>query len=137
MKPYLKFEGGEQFAISEFFRHLQRAHNASAKMAGHLALLARTLQPNQFEFILKHSVHPLVQFNIPPHLCNPGELHFAIADLTPDELFAQKAVNTTLPHPYHPSLYSVEPKHATRSLVAVVHYTLRQKLLNKFLRITR
>ena len=54
------FEGGEQFAISELFHHLQRAHNATSEAAGHLTFLARTLQPTQFEFILKHSVHPLV-----------------------------------------------------------------------------
>ena len=97
-------------------------------MAGHLAFLARTLQPNQFEFILKHSVHPLVQFttNIPPHLCNPRQLHFAKIDLTPDELFEQKVVNTILPHPYHPALDSVESKHATRCLAVAVHYTLKQ-----------
>ena len=49
---FKKFKGGEQFAIAELLRHLQRAHNALAKMAGHLAFLARTLQSNQFEFIL-------------------------------------------------------------------------------------
>ena len=62
---FKKFEGGEQFAISELFRHLQHAHNASSEMAGHLAFLARTLQPTQFEFILKHSVRSLVQLQIP------------------------------------------------------------------------
>ena len=34
---FKKFEGGEQVAISEIFEHLQRAHNASADAAGHLA----------------------------------------------------------------------------------------------------
>ena len=129
---FKKFEGGEQFAISELFRHLQWAHNTSAKMAGHLAFLARTLQPNQFEFILKHSVHLLVQFNIPPRLCNPRQLHFARSNLTSDELFKQRVVNTILPHPYHPKLDNVESKHATRCLAVAVHYTLRQKLFMKF-----
>ena len=55
---FKKFEGGEQFAISELFCHLQRAHNTSSKAAGHLAFFARTLQATQFEFILRHSVHP-------------------------------------------------------------------------------
>ena len=63
---FQKFEGGEQFSISELFRHLQCTHNASSEMASHLAFLTRTLQPIQFEFILKHSVRPLVQFQIPP-----------------------------------------------------------------------
>ena len=66
---------------SDIYKEL---HNVSAKMAGHLAFLARTLQPNQFEFTLKHSLHPIVQFNIPPHHCNPRQLHFARTNLTPD-----------------------------------------------------
>ena len=43
---FKKFEGGEQFAISELFRHLQSAPNASSEVARHLAFLARTLQPS-------------------------------------------------------------------------------------------
>ena len=91
---FKKFEGGKQFAILELFHHLQRAHNVSSEAAGYLAFLTRTLQPTQFEFILKHSVHPLVQFQIPARLCNPSELRFAKSKLTSDELFEQKAINT-------------------------------------------
>ena len=91
------FEGGEQFAISELFHHLQRAHNASSEAAGHLAFLARTLQSTQFEFILKHSVCLLVQFQIPARLCSPCKLHFTKSEITSEELFEQKAVNTILP----------------------------------------
>ena len=78
---FLRFEGSEQFAISELFSSLQSAHNASAEVAGHLAVLARKLQPSQFEFILKHSVHPLIQFEVPPRLCNPRELRFMKVNL--------------------------------------------------------
>ena len=128
MPNFKKFKGGEQFAISELFRHLQHAHNASSEMTGHLAFLARTLQPTQFEFIFKHSVRPLVEFQIPPSLCNPGELHFTKSDLSSEEAFKQKAVNTILPHLYHPKLDSVESKLTARYLAEAVHYTLRQKL---------
>ena len=55
---FIKFEGSVQFAICELFHHLQRAHNVSSKAAGHLTFIARTLQPTQFAFILKHSVCP-------------------------------------------------------------------------------
>ena len=127
-----KFEGSEQFAISELFRHLQRAHNASAEVAGHLDFLARTLQPSPFEFILKHSVHPLIQFEVPPRLCNPGELCFTKSELTSEETFEQQAVNNVLPRPYHPKLEAVENKHATRCLAAVVHYQIWKKLFTKF-----
>ena len=118
--------------ISELFRSLQSAHNASAEVAGHLAVLARKLQPSQFEFIQKHSVCPLIQFQVPPRLCNPGELHFAKSELASEEAFEQWAVNNVLPRPYHPKLETVQGKHATRCLAVVVHYQLWQKLFTKF-----
>ena len=86
---FKKFEGGEEFAIAELFHCLQTAHNASAETASHLAFLARTLAPDQFVFILKHSVCPLVQLQIPPHLCSLGELKFTKNYLSPDEAFEQ------------------------------------------------
>ena len=80
---FKKFKGGEQFATSELFTSLQSVHNASVEVAGHLAVLARTLHPSQFEFILKHSVCPLIQFEVLPRLCKPGELCFAKVTLQP------------------------------------------------------
>ena len=121
---FKKFEGSEQFAISELFTSLQHVHNASAEVARHLAVLARKLQPSQFEFILKHSVCPLIQFEVPPRLCSPVELHFVKSNLTTEETFEQWAVNNILPRPYHPKLETVEGKHATRCLAMVVHYQL-------------
>ena len=121
---FKKFEGSEQFAISELFTSLQSAHNASAEVARHLAVLARKLQPSQFDFILKHSVHPLLQFEVPPRLCNPRELHFMKSNLTSEETFKQWAVNNILPRPYHPKVETVEGKHATMYLTAAVHSQL-------------
>ena len=85
-----------------------------------------------FEFILKHSVCPLIQFEVPPRLCNPGELHFTKSDLTSEEDFEQQVMNNTLPRQYHPKLETVEGKHATRCLTVSVHYQLQQKLFTKF-----
>ena len=119
---FKKFEGSKQSAISELFTSLQSAHNAFAEVAGHLAVLARTLQPSQFEFILKHSVHPLIQFEVLPRLCNPAELCFMKSNLTTKETFEQQAMNNILPRPYHPKLETVVGKHPTRCLVAAVHY---------------
>ena len=121
-------------AILQLFHALQRAHNTAAEVIGHLAFLGRTVSPNQFSFILKHSVRPLIQFNIPPHphLCHPGGLTFMKADLTPDEAFEQWAVNKMLPKPYHPKLQKVGNKHATHCLAAAVHYQLCQKFFTKF-----
>ena len=63
---FKKYEDGEEMAIVQLFYALQRAHNTVAEVTGHLAFLGRTLSPDQFSFILKHSVRPLIQFNIPP-----------------------------------------------------------------------
>ena len=46
--------------------------------------------------------------------------------------FEQWAMNNILPRLYHPKLETVEGKHATRCLTAVVHYQLWQKLFTKF-----
>ena len=61
------------------------AHSAIADIAQNIAALGRQLDPDQFGFILKHSVRPLVQLQIPPGLCSPADLKFAKANLTPEE----------------------------------------------------
>ena len=83
--------------VCELFDSLQTAHTAIADIAGTLATLGRTLDPNQFKFLLKHFVCPLVQLQVPAHLCHPSELKFAKEHLTDDELYEQCAVNTVLP----------------------------------------
>ena len=130
LPDFKKFEGGKQFAIAELFRNLQKVHNTSTETTSHLAFLVRTLNPDQFSIILKHSIHPLIQLEIPAHLCNLGELKFAKKDA--EEAFEQCAVNMILPCPYHPNLKKVELKHLIRCLAAAVHYTLREKLFDKF-----
>ena len=55
---------------------LQTAHATIADAAGSLASLGCRLHPHQFQFLLKHSICPLIQLQIPAHLCHPGELRF-------------------------------------------------------------
>ena len=129
--PHTAFPNATRSQLKQQQKKQQNKKKRSL-LPGHLAFLARTLQPTQFEFILKHSVYPLVQFQIPARLCHPGELRFAKSELTSDELFEQKAVNTILPQPYHPKLESVENKHPTHCLAVVVHYQLCQKLCATF-----
>ena len=74
----------------------------------------------------------MVQVQIPPHLCHPGELHFSKANLTPEEADKERAVNRVLPRPHHPKLDCIDTKHPTHCLAAAVHYTLHQKLFDKF-----
>ena len=107
-------------------------HTAIADITGTLATLGRNLDPNQFQFLLKHSVHPLVQLQVPAHLCHPGELKFAKEHLTHNELHEQCAVNTVLPRPHHPNIYQVPAKHPTRALASAIHYQLRKHMFTKF-----
>ena len=104
------------------FDSLQTVHTAIADVAGTLATLGRTLDPNQFQFSLKHSVHPLVQLQVPACLCHPGELKFAKEHLTDDDICEQHGVNTVLPRPHHPNLDQVAAKHPTRALASTIHY---------------
>ena len=107
-------------------------HTTIADIAGTLATLGRTLDPNQFQFLLKHSVRPLVQLQVPAHLCHPGELKFAKEHLTDDELYEQHGVNTVLPRPHHPNLDQVPAKHPTRTLAGAIHYQSRKCMFTKF-----
>ena len=107
-------------------------HTAIADVAGTLVTLGRTLDLNQFQFLLKHSVRPLVQLQVPAHLCHPNELKFAKEHLTDDELYEQCGVNTVLPRPHHPDLDQVPAKHPTRALAGAIHYQLRKCMFTKF-----
>ena len=118
--------------VCELFDSLQTVHTAIADVIGTLATLGRTLDPNQFQFLLKHSVCLLVQLQVPAHLCHPSKLKFAKEHLTDDELYEQCAVNTVLPRPHHPNLDQVPVKHPTRALASTIHYQLRKHMFTKF-----
>ena len=90
------------------------------------------LDPQQFQFILRHSLCPLVQLQVPAGLCHLGELQFAKPNLSSNKLFEQWVVNNILPHPYHPKLEKVASKHPTRALATAIHYQLCKWLFTKF-----
>ena len=127
-----KIDGGDRMKVCNFFNSLSTTHTAIADIAGNLAKLGRRLDPMQFQFLLKHSVRPLVQLQVPARLCNPADLTFAKASLTDEEMFEQRAVNNMLPRPHHPNLEAVDPKHPTRALTAAIHYQIRKKMFTKF-----
>ena len=84
--PNLKnIDGESRERVCDLFDSLSTAHSAIADVAQNIAALGRQLDPNQFGFILKHSVRPFVQLQIPPGLCSPVDLKFAKANLTPEE----------------------------------------------------
>ena len=107
MLNFTAIQSDQWETVCELFDSLQTVHTAIADVAGTLATLGRTLDPNQFQFLLKHSDYPLVQLQVPAHLCHPRELKFAKEHLTDDELYEQHAVNTVLPRPHHPNLDQV------------------------------
>ena len=125
-------EGSDREEVCQLFDSLQTAHATIADAAGSLASLGCRLHPHQFQFLLKHSIHPLIQLQIPDHLCHPGELRFEKQYLSNDELYEQGCVNTLLPRAYHPPLDSIPPKHPTRALAAAIHYRLQKRMCTKF-----
>ena len=121
-------EGADKEEVCELFDSLQTVHATIADAAGSLAFLGQRLHPHQFQFLLKHSIHPLIQLQIPAHLCHPGELRFEKQYLSNDKLYEQHCVNTLLPRPHHPALDSIPPKHPTRALAAAIHYHLWKRM---------
>ena len=115
--------------ITGLFSALQMCHENSARMAGHLVQLGSTLTPKQYTYVMKHSLHPLVQISLPPGLCSPADLKFSKLHLT---LQATKeiGINQCLPRPFHPALAVLPPKHPTHCLVAIIHRVLRRELFN-------
>ena len=65
-----------QEAVTTLFGHLQDAHNHMAQVAQAVVQLSKVSSPEQFTFVLKLAVRPIIQLKIPPHLSAPTELKF-------------------------------------------------------------
>ena len=117
-------------AMMGMFNQLQLCHDNTAKLMGYMSQLTKTLQPAQFTCVMKHSLCPLIQLSIPPHLCSTANLKFDKLRLTQAERKEEHAMNMMLPRPYHPSLASLPPKHATCALAAIIHALLRKHVFN-------
>ena len=66
-----------QKVVVQLFSVLSDAHDNLSKVAKSISKLGQITNPEQFSFILKLAVRPLIQLKIPPHLCSPGDLWFA------------------------------------------------------------
>ena len=117
-------------SITSLFTALQMCHENSAKMAGHLVQLGSTLTPKQYTYIMKHSLHPLVQLSLPPRLCSPVDLKFSKLHLTPQETREEISINQCLPRPFHLVLAVLASKHPTSCLAAIIHTVLQRYLFN-------
>ena len=118
-----------QKVVVELFSHLSDAHNNLSNITKSISKLGQITNPEQFSFVLKLAVKPLIQLKItpPPHLCSPGDLCFAKERLTEEECFEEMSVNEILPKPFHNKLSTIPVKHTTRCLAATTHYLLRKK----------
>ena len=130
LEDFANFSKEVARSLTVMFTQLQLCHRNSAKLAGHMVHFGKTLEPAQFTYVMKHSLRLLVQLSIPPHLCSPAELKFDKIHLTPAETKEERAVNLMLFRPFHPSLASLPPKHATWALAAAIHTVLRKHVFN-------
>ena len=89
-----------------------------------------TLTPKQYTYVMKHSLHPLVQLSLPSCLCSPADLKFSKLHLTPQETKEEMSINQYLPRPFHLVLAVLPPKHPTCCLAAVIHTVLWRHLFN-------
>ena len=131
LPKFKPFKSGHEKSIVQLCVALQCAHNTAVEVAGHLTFLDHTLHLDQFSFILKHSVHPLVQTSVPAGLPDPTCLQFEHPTLSEEECFEEKAINSVLPMVHHPDLEKLPPKDPTHCLAAAVHYVLRFRLFKK------
>ena len=87
------FDKAGQQAVTCLFSHLQDAHN-------HMSQVAQAVvqsSPEQFTFVLKLAVRPIIQLKIPPHLSAPTELKFEKERLTQEETTEEYCCNLILP----------------------------------------
>ena len=75
------FDKAGQRAITRLFSHLQDAHNHMSQVTQAVVQLSKVSSPEQFTFVLKLAVRPIIQLKIPPHLSAPTELKFEKKDL--------------------------------------------------------
>ena len=126
----MSFDKAGQEAITHLFSHLQDAHNHLAQVAQAVVKLSKVSSPEQFTFVLKLAVRPIIQLKIPPHLSAPTELKFEKERLTQEEITEEYCCNLILPQPFHPKLSGISFKHRTRCFAAAAHFPIRKELFN-------
>ena len=120
------FDEAGKKAIMKLFSNLQDAHNHLAQVAGSIVELRENKKPDQFGFVLRLAIRPLIQLKIPPNLAFPADVKFAKDQLMPEETFEEYCSNLVLPKAFHPKLSSIPFKHPTRCLVAATHFLTRK-----------
>ena len=124
------FDKAGQQAITRLFSHLQDAHNHMSQVAQAVVQLSKVSSPEQFTFVLKLAVRPIIQLKILPHLSAPTELKFEKERLTQEATTEEYCCNLILPQPFHPKFSGISFKHPTRCLAAAAHFLIRKELFN-------
>ena len=96
-KNITPFDKAGQQAVTHLFSHLQDAHNHMVQVAQEVVKLSQVSLPEQFTFVLKLAVRPIIQLKIPPHLSAPTELKFEKERLTQEETTEEYCCNLILP----------------------------------------
>ena len=91
------FDKAGQQAVTHLFGHLQDAHNHMSQVAAVVVELSKVSSPEQFTFVLKLVVRPIIQLKIPPHLSAPTDLKFEKERLTQEETIEEYCSNLILP----------------------------------------
>ena len=115
-----------QKVVVQLFSELSDAHDNLSKVAKSISKLGKITSPEQFGFILKLTIRPLIQLKVPPQLSSPGDLHFSSERLTQEEYFKEICINEILPKPYHNKFSKVSIKQATCCLATATLYLLRK-----------
>ena len=102
-----------QAAVVQIFANLQLAHEYSAKVVKAVAQFGTVATPEQFGFIMRRAVRPLIQLQIPPQLVSPANWNFRKERLTEEEILEEQGVNQMLSWPFHPKLAAIDEKHLT------------------------
>ena len=124
------FDKAGQQAVTRLFSHLQDAHNHMSQVTQAVVQLSKVSSPEQFTFVLKLAVRPIIQLKIPPHLSAPTELKFEKERLTQEETTEEYCCNLILPRPFHRKFSGISFKHPTRCLAAAAHFLIRKELFN-------
>ena len=124
------FDKAGQQAVTRLFSHLQDAHNHMSQVAQAVVQLSKVSSPEQFTFVLKLAVRPIIQLKIPPHLSAPTELKFEKERLTQEETTEEYCCNLILSRPFHPKFSGISFKDPTRCLAAAAHFLIRKELFN-------
>ena len=99
-----------------------------SQVAAAIVELSKVSSPEQFTFVLKLAVRPIIQLKIPPHLSAPTDLKFEKERLT-QETTEEYCPNLILPQPFHPKLSDIPFKHPTRCMAAAAHFLISKKVI--------